>query len=292
MTLHEILNRYKVVLRKESYLILKLRDKKDTLSSTTIMKETYKWDQWINIPKIIENKNTSFLQAKTHFKRSLLQKIKKIVYKECEVYIHYKFIDGTQKQYRIVLDNAKNGLWITPFLSSLFKIDLLKDVVSIKFTHNKYDYFEDDFTIEWVLNTSKESLFEQLQLNNIAYMVNIDKKLVVKNIKFNIDEFIDTSLFVKIRGWAYKQNKLVDYSTKYIVLKNTEHEYTFSVTKQERKDVTKYFKAKNLDQSGFITIIKKDELPEGSYDLYILLKNKNGITEMIDIRKKVIIKKR
>ncbi len=186
LTIYEILNNYSVVRHKDAYLILKRG--KSRLTSTIILEKYYQWGQWIEVPKTTGRIGSSFLQAKTYFQRSLLQKVKKLVYKEFEVYIHYRFSNGKEKRYRIVVDTAKDGLWITPLLDSLFNFDFGKNVVAIKFTHNKYDFFEDNFLIQWNMVTSKNSL-SGINNSDFAKAVNIKVGEEDGAVNFHIDEY-------------------------------------------------------------------------------------------------------
>lgn len=157
-TIKAILSNYKVIVKRDSYLILKRSINR--LSSKVIATKSYRWNQWIEVPQVQSNKGSSILIAKTNIPRSIIQKIKKLLYKEFEVYISYKFNNGEEEHYRVVVDTAKDGLWISPLLNTLFKSPPLKNITSIKFMHHKFDYFEEKFTIEWNILTTEKPIFE------------------------------------------------------------------------------------------------------------------------------------
>jgi hypothetical protein len=158
-TLYEILNKYTVVSRNSDYLVLK-RHNDELLSSRIVSENTYQWDQWISIPTVAAgNSRSTFVLADTDIKRTIVQSLKKLIYKEFEVYIEYKFKDNTVQRYRLVVDTAKDGIWVSPLLDNLFLFPASKQVVAIKLTHNKKDYFKDTFAIRWKIVSSKTPLF-------------------------------------------------------------------------------------------------------------------------------------
>lgn len=167
MTLYELLNHYDIVSRRDSYFIL--QRSKSKLTKKFIMKTEYTWNKWIDIP---QNSNYTFLVANTYIERSILQKIKKLIYKEFQVYIYYKFQDNTEKRYRLVVDTAKNGLWIEPYLSELFKYKTFNRVKSIKLEHSKDDFFKEKFQIAWYGVLSSETFIDKINQNFVESVDN------------------------------------------------------------------------------------------------------------------------
>ncbi len=122
-------------------------------------------------------------------------------------------------------------------------------------------------------------------------IININMNPSDNKIQYNIDKFVDLPNLMKIIGWAYIKNAKVDKSLKYIVLKSDLAKFTYTTTTRDRKDVTKHFKAENLDSSGFISIIDKRKLPNAIYKVFLLLKDENSVIHMINTKKKVIVSK-
>ncbi len=149
LTLYQILKHYKAIYENKNILLLK-KSEYDLLEDIALTPERpYQWGVWIKIP---ENTLLNTIhRAKVNIERTFFQKIKKLLYKEFEVYITYQFENGEEKKYRIVLDNAKNGLWINPFQNKLLDYDGNQKVVAIKFTHSSDDYFKNIIMIKWEL---------------------------------------------------------------------------------------------------------------------------------------------
>ena len=148
LTLFQILNHYKPVYESPDLLLLK-RSKHEFLGQTTTVQEsTHQWNSWIKTPNNIPLMN-NILRAGVNIERTLIQKVKKLLYKEFEVYITYKFENGEEEKYRIVVDNAINGLWINPFQKKLLDYDWTNKVIAIKLTHSEGDYFNNTIRIKW-----------------------------------------------------------------------------------------------------------------------------------------------
>lgn len=122
-----------------------------------------------------------------------------------------------------------------------------------------------------------------------SYRTDLKLQINDDNVQFNIDKYFESSSRMKIFGWAYVKGETIDNSKKYIVLKNSKESIVYSTKIQIRPDITKHFKAKDLDHSGFNATIIKGELSQGSYDIYILIHDQDGSKHMINTHRKVSI---
>ncbi len=107
------------------------------------------------------------------------------------------------------------------------------------------------------------------------------------NIQYSIDLFDENKNFIIIRGWAFRKGSTMDKTKKYIVFKDKNQSIIYSTLSQNRPDVTKYFKASNLDKSGFHCTIKKEHLPSSSFEVWLLLIDKNGKQISIPVNEKI-----
>jgi len=281
-TIYQILNHYNLIYKSNTYILMK-HNKQNLLSSKSIKKKIYTWNEWIDLPQIKDKKSSTFILAKTNFTRSGLQKIKKLIYKEFEVFIEYKLFNKKIVRYRLIVDTSTNGIWGTPLLDKLFEYPISNQVQSIRFTHHKHDYFNKNFSIEWVKIESKNKLFKIKKSTQITVNLNSYQQ----NVHFSIDKYIDSPKILTIKGWAFKKNNTFDFTKKYIVLENKLKCNFFTTFEIIRKDVTKHFNAKNLHHSGFHAEIDKKELLDGEYKIYILLIEPNGNKHMIPIEKTI-----
>jgi hypothetical protein len=154
LTYYQIMNHYQISYENDSFFLLK-KSKNEMLNHPIIIdSKNYKFNTWININDTIDY-NENILRGKIYIERSSIQKIKKLIYKEFNVSIYYKFKNGREKKYRLVLDNAKNGVLINQFQRKLFKYSPENEVVAIKIIRSNYDFFDDDIKIEWELIKKK-----------------------------------------------------------------------------------------------------------------------------------------
>ena len=97
------------------------------------------------------------------------------------------------------------------------------------------------------------------------------------DIKFNIDscrEVINEEReFKEIRGWAFVNGQDTEGSKIYLVLKSDENIYIFDTIGQARPGVTVHFAelGLNLNHSGFIARIPKEDIKRGTYRLGIYI---------------------
>lgn len=82
---------------------------------------------------------------------------------------------------------------------------------------------------------------------------------------------------IEVFGWGYIEGVSADNNKTYVVFmsENKEKIYIFDTMLQTRKDVTEFFKNSglNLDNSGFIANIQKNEIESGKYQIGIYIEN-------------------
>ena len=290
LTVYQIFNHYGIEKETSKYLLLK-KEKNTHFANNISEPFIYKWNEWINVPINTKDRYiSSILCAKTQIKRSVFQKIKKLIYKEFEVYIEYKLYNGSIQRHRISVDNSKNGLWISPLISKLFKYSESQKVEAIRFSHDKNDYFKDEIIIRWEkIKVDKSFLsLEELHCSTISNIkINITNN---KPIHYFIDIFSNGIGVLELKGWAFFEKHKIDKSKKYFILESDSHTYVYNTYPILRKDVAKTFKTKDLDKSGFGVYLKKYELEKGYYNLKLLLINENNEQSIISIEKSINIK--
>ncbi|HNW99054.1 MAG TPA: hypothetical protein PKK00_11650 [Bacteroidales bacterium] len=142
LTIISIIENYKYYYSDDQFLILKKRIKPAISNDSTIKKETSEWGKWIDVPK---NTN-SLLRVKLNFNRSFLQTIKSFLYKDEEYSICLKLSNDTIFKYRIIPNNAEDGIWITPYI---YDISKKYDVKQIMFNVSNQLILSEKINIEW-----------------------------------------------------------------------------------------------------------------------------------------------
>lgn len=158
-------------------------------------------------------------------------------------------------------------------------------------TSIKYAVAVGDYTTCNTFNIKGYNLFVKTDLNLsnsdapkplTSTIKNLKLKPIDTEINFYIDRCEDNHpKLINITGWAFQNEKTVDKTNKYIVLRNPDKTYIFSTITIPRKDVTRYFKARDLDNSGFEALILKKNVLRGIYHVDLLLIEEGGQQHLI-----------
>ncbi|RUT42871.1 hypothetical protein EJP82_21820 [Paenibacillus anaericanus] len=116
--------------------------------------------------------------------------------------------------------------------------------------------------------------------NEITFKESMNKQQSTKiekaneNIKASIEEISNENGVIKIKGWGYLEGISSQGNEISIVLKGNNETLIYDTQSQIRHDVTKYFGGKvDLDHSGFVFKISRDDIKKGNYQIGIYIKN-------------------
>lgn len=112
-TILSILNNYKLKLKTDKIMLFERTSKPQIGKSRIIKQQTAEWYKWIDVPDI----SKGILRAKTEINKNLKGKIKSFLFKDEEYYMFCKLSNGVTVRYKIVPNNAKDGLWINPLIN-------------------------------------------------------------------------------------------------------------------------------------------------------------------------------
>ncbi len=100
------------------------------------------------------------------------------------------------------------------------------------------------------------------------------------------DDISITKDYIAIGGWVVNKNVSMERVTISVILEDTEAKIAYAVptTVQERTDVTEYFKAENLNWSGFNIKIPygKIDTEKNNYRIAVLLKINGNDAVIVD----------
>lgn len=126
-----ILSNYEISSKQSNLLILKRRN---TPIKVWVKDDTetleLKNGEWIKLP---ENKNSSGCSVEYDF--NLLRGLKKQFYRDDEFFIEYKTSTNQKFKRRIWPSDAKNFIWLNPFISNLNDSSGFKTVTEVRFTN-------------------------------------------------------------------------------------------------------------------------------------------------------------
>jgi len=160
------------------------------------------------------------------------------------------------------------------FTALIFKDDVEKGVyelaIAIKNIHKNWIY---QATNKSIKIGSDYALLEPL--SNLPS----DKT----NIKYNLESLEIADSLIKLGGWAFFPNQNNDNCLITLVLKKEGINYKVETELVLRQDVTSYFKSQHsLDHSGFSVKMRSSSLPNGKYQIGIMIKDlktkKEGVT--------------
>lgn len=152
--MYEILKWYKPVDSNKKYVLLQRTSIPQLTDEKILFKQQVKWNNWIDVPKC-ESKE---IRASLLIKTKLLEKIKLIFYKMDYVSIDYKLSDGSIHTHKLVVATARDGIWISPYASTIDELLKLKNstnktltsnVTAIRIRHSSDDLFDENFEIIW-----------------------------------------------------------------------------------------------------------------------------------------------
>lgn len=280
LTLKKILTNYSPVISRNEYILLQ-RTKEKLIASETLMGSAkILWNTWLPIPSLgtkykIES---TLLQAKVHIERSFLQKMKKIIYKEFEVFIIYKFESGATIKHRLVVDTACNGVWISPYLDKLFNYSPENLPRAIKFECSDFDFFNTSIFIQWNTVSFLNPVFCLKTSNKIKESELCESYL--SGIRHSVDYFNDTKDYFIIKGWGFPEKENDQKTNKgfLFVKENSEKSFLFSAFDVHRPNLSASLKifSEAVDYSGFEGVISKKQLEQGKYHIFLYLKSISG----------------
>ncbi len=161
-TIATILSRYKIISKKDNYIILKKRENAITIVSNKFIVEEFQWNTWQEIPPYKD-----YLSLHLDIKKSILGKLKSTLYKSDALYLLLESEEGEFIKFRFSSANAKEGLWVSPLLNSLNKDGEAISIKAFSIVCNNPSLFSNTISADW---SSSEFLDqdELLELNTIT----------------------------------------------------------------------------------------------------------------------------
>jgi hypothetical protein len=124
-TIISLLKNYKYWQASDKFLILKKRNGPLSLKNEKSGHILSTWGKWIAVP---ETKN-GLLRAKLKFNKSFREILKSFFYKDEQFWIYLKMGNGLIHKYRIVPNNAREGIWINPYIFNRKNIFEVKEIM-------------------------------------------------------------------------------------------------------------------------------------------------------------------
>ncbi|MBW8325794.1 MAG: hypothetical protein K0M50_13595 [Prolixibacteraceae bacterium] len=144
-TLIELIKNYSRVYSNENFLVY--RKRVQALDVNSLLTETLstKWNEWITVP----NYTNQLTRLKLHIGRSFSGNVKSFLYKDELYYMYFKTKDGSILKYRIVPQNAADGIWISPFYTSAGNYSPSETITEALLTCSDKKMVESSVNYEW-----------------------------------------------------------------------------------------------------------------------------------------------
>lgn len=216
--------------------------------------------------------------------------------------VNQKFIDSLD----IEIKNSNyltNDIFVTTKenINNFFHSIYYKEL-NVKYLDGYYLLYSSKKEIENKIPQKKK---EKDSLNSLIRLIN--KKLEYREISFpisneeaiqgNIEDNYIAENYLEVNGWGFKKDKASSKDSIFIALANDNKTYLFKTEIKERPDLVDHFKNDKLINSGFKCRAVLKDLDEGTYQVYLGIKDsinhltfKNTNNHSIDIKRKIIPK--
>lgn len=202
-TIVSLLSNYEFIKHENTFNIYKRRKNPIHYHSQKFPLVSNLINTWISLPTVT---NQQVLRAKVFFKRNTLQRLKSFFYKDEQYWIYLKFSDNTIQKFKIVPNNAEDGIWLSPFIYKptsnstqliveeiMFKNsnqEMLLNVFDLQFEVYDFDtqnmlshFFPKSINVKDRLRIEKYMTFDNE--DDIKNRLNLDKTNLTKKDGFN-----------------------------------------------------------------------------------------------------------
>jgi len=206
LTVISLLNHYTLKLKNDKYLLFEKNKRNNFNEIKTETLQHGSWNKWITIPPT----NHEILRVKLTSTASFLGKTKNFFYKTEPYYIDYLFDDSSIKTYRYVPENAKDGIWISPFICHPASNHIEKQVKKIRFrlTSPQFNINQIQYQFERItLDKDTYSFPNNFNRANLLFQKNqIVTKNPLINLMKNFEENNQQSISLSSKGNAFSGN--------------------------------------------------------------------------------------
>ena len=94
-----------------------------------------------------------------------------------------------------------------------------------------------------------------------------------ESISYKIESIEDKDGYLLIEGWAFLDNKSMNFKRIFVSLTNPEQSFITSTFAERRYDLELDIPLDRIEHCGFFAVIDKNLIPAGTYDISICIKN-------------------
>jgi len=157
-TIEQILKSYKPYYNDTKFMVFKKKDANLITKGSIIANNTTQWNKWNQVP----NTSNGLLRLKFTFKKSLLESLKSFFYKDEQFWIYLKFSNNIIHKYRIIPENAKDGIWINPYIFNATDKHIAPLITEVMFKCSNGS----------IMNNNLKLVWEKIEFNNEPDYIN------------------------------------------------------------------------------------------------------------------------
>ena len=232
LTLQAMLQHYRQVACEGQFCLWEKAATPQLHESHVLGNTTTQWDTWIQVPAT----ETDVLRAGIAIKRTLMGKLNLALWKEGGVSIDYRLRDGSIQTHTLVVDNAVSGVWVSPYVSTLYQLSSVTEVSSAALA---------------------------------AY-------LGAGRAEGYIEDIRTTPNGVRVMGWGLLPFRDTRSQVTRIIFFNEQHAYETIVANRNRPGISEHFGKTgevDLDNCGFDAVIPTRDMVPGEYSVRFVVEN-------------------
>jgi len=251
-TMVQILNHYEPFYSDKKFMVFKKRSTSMKSNSSIIACNYTQWGKWNSVP----NSSSGLLRLKLTFDKSILQSVKSFFYKDEQVWIYLMLSNEIIHKYRIIPKNAKDGIWIYPYIFNTTNKHADPSVRKIMFICSNRKIMKDNLSITW----------EKINFNNEPdYVLNFfgKSKKLPNSININLKNTLETVKFNYLN--KFSENQIINYnyhlSTKSLKVEANSFSSSFSIPLDSLSFcnlsivIDCWIKSKNYDYSNNVSLV-------------------------------------
>lgn len=205
----DIIKLYDIVDIQDDFLILKKTKLQKSYTLTPLTKHNISFGESINVP------DDEIIYAKIDIKKSLLGRVKDILYKSPILYVELIFENGSTQKDRIIPGIASNGFILSPNIRTVadfFSFSIMnmknKKVKSIRFVNESRCCYENEIEVSFSkieTHEFKESHAASLKLKSLAFNQSIiTRNNMIDNKLFNLENYKNEQIIFSHVGTKFK----------------------------------------------------------------------------------------
>jgi hypothetical protein len=267
VTIIELIKHYQKTASNSDFLIWEKRKTPVKIDSKLSEPQKCELNKWIDVPTDEDH----LIRLRLNIEKNFFGRLKSFLYKDELYFMYLKTWEGNILKYRIVPQNATDGIWITPFYLGAGEQSPPVKIKSVLVTCSNKNLIKESYTCQW-----EHFALKQEQLNNFLGKDSLmQKKLLFEDalypdsINSNWEKAQgDTLVVAKVDGESYYK------------ISGKQHSPVFHLNRKENWQSPMVFTVESF--------LKGTGTPQGTLVIEATMPNGEKLEYGIDIRHQII----